>query len=170
MTPELARDMAAYNAWMNAKIYECASRLSDSDRKIDRGAYFGSIHGTLNHILVGDKLWMGRFTGEPFSVSSLDEELHSDFGELQRDRLATDEAIVAYAAALTHERLAGDLRYTSMVNPEPRKYELWLAVSHFFNHQTHHRGQLTALLHQVAIDPGITDLIALPSVSERNTI
>ena len=169
MTPELAQDLAAYNVWMNEKIYTCASKLADADRKLDRGAFFGSVHGTLNHILLADKLWMGRFTGEPFSVPALDVELHSDFLELQKDRVATDKAITAYAAALTREKLATDLHYTSMVNPEPRRYELWLAVAHFFNHQAHHRGQISTLLHQAGIDPGVTDLVFLPAVVARNT-
>jgi uncharacterized damage-inducible protein DinB len=163
--PEWARTFASYNRWMNERLYACSAGLSDSDRKRDRGAFFRSIHGTLNHGLHGDRLWMARFTGKEYRVESLDEELYSDFVELQRERAATDAAIDAYAAGLDDAALAGTLRYRSVVNPAPRELPLWLALTHFFNHQTHHRGQLTTLLHQAGVDPGVTDLIWLPGVS-----
>ncbi len=168
MTPELAQDLASYNSWMNKKIYSCAGQLSDDDRKRDRGAFFKSIHGVLNHILVGDKIWMGRFTGVPFSVQSLDQELYSEFTALLKDRVETDESISSFVASLTPEKLSGKLCYTSIVNPEPRQYELWFTISHFFNHQVHHRGQITTLLSQSGIDAGVTDLIFLPKATERN--
>lgn len=168
MTPELAQDFAAYNAWMNEKVYECASRISESDLKCDRGAFFSSIHGTLNHLLVVDKIWMGRFTGHPFNVESLDQELHSEFGALLNDRVETDAAISSFVADLTPEKLSGKLCYTSIVNPEPRQYELWLAIAHLFNHQAHHRGQVTTLLSQSGVDAGVTDLIFLPGLAERS--
>ena len=154
--------MARYNRWMNERLYECCAPLSDVQRKEDVGAFFKSMHGTLNHLLLADRVWMGRFTGVPFTVRSLDTELYSDFAELRAQRSATDEAIANWAASLTDEKLAGNLTYTSMVNPAPRTYRLELVVTHFFNHQTHHRGQLTTLLSQRGIDPGVTDLLWLP--------
>ncbi|WP_417552752.1 DinB family protein [Marinomonas fungiae] len=147
---------------MNKKIYYAVRSLSDAERKKDRGAFFKSIHGTLNHILLADKLWLGRMTGESFALTGLDQELHSDFAALEQDRIATDAAITAYVAGLTEERLACTLRYTSVVNPEPREFELWFAVAHFFNHQTHHRGQVTTLLSQLGVDVGITDMVFMP--------
>lgn len=168
MTPELAQDLAKYNSWMNEKIFECVSQLSEDDRKRDLGAFFKSIHGTLNHILVGDKIWMDRFTGISFSVQSLDQELHDEFDALRNDRIETDQSISLFVANLTPEKLSSKLRYTSIVNPEPRQYELWFAVAHFFNHQAHHRGQVTTLLSQSGIDAGVTDLIFLPQAVERN--
>ena len=163
-----ARDMASYNRWMNEKLYALCAQLSDAERKKDCGAFFKSLHGTLNHLLLADKVWFGRFTGKPVAFPSLAEELHSDFAALREDRVALDAAIVDWAAALSDEQLAGVLEYTSMLSPGPRRYELWLAVTHFFNHQTHHRGQLTTLLSQFGLDIGVTDLIMLPEIVERN--
>ncbi|MBE0593573.1 MAG: DinB family protein [Gemmatimonadales bacterium] len=163
-----ARDMASYNRWMNQRLYEACARLADGDRKKDCGAFFRSVHGTLNHLLLGDKIWLGRFLGNPVRVRSLDEELHAGFDALRSDRIDTDDAIVRWASSRTDSALAGTLRYTSVVSPAPRKYEMWLAVAHFFNHQTHHRGQVTTLLSQFGQDIGVTDLIWLPEVVERN--
>ena len=153
--------MAQYNRWMNERLYELCSRLSDEERKRDVGAFFKSIHGTLNHLLLGDRIWLGRFLGEPFAVASLAQELHSDFAELWIERSRTDATIIDWAGSLTSADLAGELAYTSVVNPKPRRYPFWFAVAHFFNHQTHHRGQLTTLLVQCGLDPGVTDLIWL---------
>lgn len=167
MTPELARVMARYNRWMNEKLYAVAAELTDAERKQDRGAFFGSIHRTLNHLLVADRIWLGRFTaaaleeGElgPGGIRALDQELFADFDELRRERAATDDALDAFVATLTAEKLAADLRYVrrGVVNAFP----LWHAVAHAFNHQTHHRGQVTTLLVQAGRDPGVTDLVAM---------
>jgi uncharacterized damage-inducible protein DinB len=159
---EHARRMARYNRWMNERLYECCSRLTDEERRQDVGAFFKSIHGTLNHLLLADRLWMGRFTGTPFTARSLDQELYGDFGALRLERSRTDADILAWAARLTDATLDTELSYTSLVNPAPRKVAMDLAVMHFFNHQTHHRGQLTTLLMQRGIDPGVTDLLWLP--------
>jgi uncharacterized damage-inducible protein DinB len=158
-----ARTMARYNRWMNGKLYEFCGGLSDDVRKIDMGAFFKSIHGTLNHLLVADRVWMGRFENDPFTPTSLAQELHSDFSKLRNEREAMDGRILKWAAGLTQQTLAGELRYTSIVNPAPKRMPMWLAAVHFFNHQTHHRGQLTTLLMQRGIDPGVTDLLAAPS-------
>jgi uncharacterized damage-inducible protein DinB len=166
ITLPFARTMARYNAWMNERLYDCCERLSDSERRRDRGAFFKSIHGTLNHLLLADRVWMGRFTGQPCSVGSLADELYADFTELRKERGITDSAIAAWISSLTEEDLAGTLSYMSIVNPTERRYPLGFAIMHFFNHQTHHRGQLTTLLSQSGIDPGITDLIWLPGADE----
>jgi uncharacterized damage-inducible protein DinB len=167
MTPELARVMARYNRWMNDKLYAVAERLTDAERKQDRGAFFGSIHRTLNHLLLADRIWLGRFTGAalqdgeigPGGIRSLDQELHDDFEQLRRERTKTDDEIDAFVATLTDEKLTGDLRYhrRGVANAFP----LWQAVAHLFNHQTHHRGQVTTLLMQAGQDPGVTDLLAM---------
>lgn len=169
MRAQQARDMASYNQWMNQRLFSVCAELSDSEGRRDRGAFFKSIHGTLNHLLLADRIWLGRFFGRPYHVHRLDEELYRDFDELRRERDRTDDEIVRWAATLTDQLLAGTLRYTSVVNPAPRTYEMWLAVAHFFNHQTHHRGQLTALLSQCGKDYGVTDIIRLPQVLERNS-
>ena len=163
MTPlEHFRAMARYNRWMNERVYDCAARLTDAQRKEDVRAFFKSIHGTLNHLLLGDRLWMGRFTGQPFVAKTLDQELYSDFVTLRGERAKTDAQIEAWAEKLTDALLDSDLSYTSMQNPAPRRCPMRLAVAHFFNHQTHHRGQLTTLLTQRGIDPGVTDLMWVP--------
>lgn len=168
MRTEQARDLAAYNRWMNRRLYAVCAELTDDQRRQDCGAFFKSIHGTLNHLVLTDQIWLGRFAGEPFPFERLDQELHSDFDELRAAREALDERIVQWAASLTDDKLNRTLRYTSAVNPAPRTYEMWLAVTHFFNHQTHHRGQLTTLLSQFGEDYGVTDLVWLPEVVERN--
>lgn len=168
MRAEHAREMAAYNQWMNSRLYGVAAELSDAERRADRGAFFKSVHGTLNHLLLADKVWLGRFLGQPFRVRSLDQELYHDFDELTGVRAETDEQIIRWAQDLTDDVLAGTLSYTSIVNPEPRTYEMWLVVAHFFNHQTHHRGQLTTLLSQFGKDFGVTDLIQLPRTGRRH--
>jgi uncharacterized damage-inducible protein DinB len=150
---------AGYNAWCNERLYDAASRVSDADYRADRGAFFKSLHGTLNHLLVGDNVWMSRFTGPVFVPTSLAQELHADFVVLRRAREAMDARILDWVGTLTEEKLAGELRYTSIVNPAPRVMPMALAVTHFFNHQTHHRGQATTLLMQRGIDPGVTDLM-----------
>lgn len=157
-----ARAMASYNRWMNKRIYDACSTLSDEERKRNVGAFFKSIHGTLNHLLLADRIWMGRFTGRPFGFKSLDQELYSDFTQLRAEREQDDNGIIAWAESLTEDDLSRKLSYTSAVNPLPRKYPFWFAVTHFFNHQTHHRGQVTTLLSQRSIDAGVTDLIWLP--------
>ena len=157
-----AQTMARYNRWMNERLFGCCAQLSDEERKRDVRAFFKSIHGTLNHLLLADRVWLGRFTGKPFVVTSLAQELYSDFSELRAERASTDAAIVDWAGSLTTEDFARELSYTGITNPKPRRYPFWLVVAHFFNHQTHHRGQLTTLLSQRGLDPGVTDLIAVP--------
>lgn len=154
--------MASYNRWMNERVYEVCSTLSDEERKRDVGAFFKSIHGTLNHILLADRIWMGRFSGKAFQFKSLDQELYSDFSQLRTERRNEDDRIIAWVESLTAEDSARELSYTSAVAPQPRRYPLWFAVTHFFNHQTHHRGQVTNLISQRGLDPGVTDLIWLP--------
>jgi uncharacterized damage-inducible protein DinB len=159
--------MARYNQWMNDKLYAVADRLTDAERKADRGAFFGSIHRTFNHLLLADRVWLARFSGValqegelgPGGIRSLDQELHADFDELRRERARTDKAIDAYVATLTDEKLAGNLRYFR--GGVANEFPLWHAIAHFFNHQTHHRGQVTTLLMQAGHDPGVTDLMAM---------
>lgn len=159
---EHVRAMSSYNAWMNVRLYDACSQLSDAERKRDLGAYFKSIHGTLNHILLADRIWMGRFQGDLYSFKTLNDELYADFEALKRARSAEDERIAAWVKTLSNAELHRELSYVSKVNPRPRAYPLWFALSHFFNHQTHHRGQVTTLLTQLGVDPGVTDLIWLP--------
>jgi len=159
---EYARTMAAYNRWMNDRLYELSASLTDGERKRDVGAFFKSIHGTLNHLLLADHLWLGRFTGQSFVVAALDCELYADFDELRREREKTDATILQWVSTLSNDALFAAVTYESLVDPQPRRHALWFALTHFFNHQTHHRGQLTSLLAQRGMDPGVTDLIGFP--------
>ncbi len=165
MKVQQVRTLAAYNRWMNRRLYAVCDRLSDAERKQDRGAFFRSIHGTLNHLVLADKVWLGRFEGIPFQVTSLAQELFENFLDLCYEREVTDLRIENWSTALTDELLASQLSYTSITNPAPRTCDYWVAVTHFFNHQTHHRGQLTLLLSQLGMDYGTTDLIGLPGLA-----
>jgi len=156
---ESLRLLAGYNRWMNEKLYASCALLSEEERKRNRHAFFRSIHGTLNHLLLTDRGWLGRFCGAPWTFRSLDQELFADFDELRRERAATDRAIEEYVSALTVERLSADFTYTTYAG-KTFTHPLGPALTHLFNHQTHHRGQLTTLLFQQGIDPGVTDLIA----------
>jgi uncharacterized damage-inducible protein DinB len=169
MTPEVCRAFARYNRWMNGKVYAAAARLSDEERKRDRGAFFGSIHNVMNHLLVADRIWLGRIAGrvpEPGmigvdGIQALDQEIAADFDELRRERARTDAAIDAWTETLTADRLAGTLRFVR--KGETREVPAWWVATQLFNHQTHHRGQLTTLLFQAGQDPGSTDVFAMLS-------
>jgi uncharacterized damage-inducible protein DinB len=137
---------ACYNEWANRRIYEAASRLSDADYRSDGGAFFGSLHGTLNHILVGDRIWMRRFTGSGEHPARLDAILCDAFAELRAARRAEDARITDWIASLSDAAIAGTLRYRTIVNPTTIEQALAPALDHFFNHQTHHRGQAHCLL------------------------
>ncbi|HQR21595.1 MAG TPA: DinB family protein [Burkholderiaceae bacterium] len=155
---EYCQTMAAYNGWMNRKIYEAASGLSDTERKADRGAFFRSIHSTLNHILWGDRVWLPRFNGKAYPVGAIGADLHDDFAELLEARRLMDDEIGAWAAQLDNSMLTGTLTWFSGVMQRELSRPRWLCVTQMFNHQTHHRGQVTTLLKQAGIDPGVTDL------------
>ncbi len=140
---------AGYNAWCNERLYAAASSLSDADYRANRGAFFKSVHGTLNHLLVGDRIWMHRFTGEGELPKSLDAILYDDFAALRAARRGEDARISRYIERLSDTDLAGTLRYRTFVNPATIEQPLAPALDHFFNHQTHHRGQAHALLSTV---------------------
>jgi len=168
ITPHYVRALSAYNAEMNRRVYSAAARLSDEDRKLDRGAFFGSIHGTLNHLLWADAAWMSRFAGSPMPGEKPEQgnPIFGDFGEMQARRARIDADIGAWAADLTDAWLAGDLTwYSGMLKREMTGPKTALII-HMFNHQTHHRGQAHALLTAAGEDPGGTDIafILPPSV------
>lgn len=154
--------MARYNQWMNEKVYEAASTLSDEQRKADRGAFFKSIHGTLNHLLLGDRSWMQRLHGEPVTMKSADEELYSDFVALRAARAEMDQRLLRWAEGL--EAVPADRDYSFMSVTYQRQITLpyALVVMQVFNHQTHHRGQVTTLMAQFGVDVGPTDLPVMP--------
>ncbi len=140
------RMFAGYNAWCNERLYDAVSRVSDADYRADRGAFFKSLHGTLNHLMVGDRIWMARFTGEGAVPNTLDEILFDEFAALRAARRAEDARISRYIEGLSEAALAGTIRYRTFVRPETIEQPLAPALDHFFNHQTHHRGQAHALV------------------------
>ena len=167
------RFLARYNRWFNQRLYDACERLSDEERKRDRGAFFGSIHGTLNHLVWGDQLWLKRFAAQGMSFPALDggllalpegsvheTVLHADWGALRAQRERLDAAIETWVRDMPSGFVLQTMRYANSKGT-PREHPAWQAMTHFFNHQTHHRGQVTALLAQAGIDPGVTDLIAL---------
>ncbi len=157
--------MAQYNLWMNQKIYAICLDIPDEKRKQDLGAFFKSIHGTLNHLLYGDKAWMGRFTNKPFLVNAIAQELYSDFDALKAEREKTDGEILQWSKHLDSKWLSQEFEYISNVDNKHRVLPSWVLVTHMFNHQTHHRGQVTTLIKQLGYEPGITDIPWLPSLN-----
>jgi uncharacterized damage-inducible protein DinB len=154
--------MARYNRWMNEKLYQVCAAIPDEERKKDLGAFFKSVHITLNHLLYGDKAWMDRFIGRPFAVTVIGEDLHQNFEKLRADRRAMDQQILDWSHTLSPQWLDAPFEYTSNVDGKTRVLPAWVLVMHMFNHQTHHRGQVTTLIKQLGYDPGITDLPWLP--------
>ena len=138
--------LADYNAWVNRRLYDAAAKLSDTDYRTDHGAFFGSLHGTLNHLLVGDRIWMQRFTGKGEAPARLDDILYEDFAGLREARQREDRRIIDYISALSEADLDGTLRYRTTRSPAEIEQELMPLLLHFFNHQTHHRGQAHSIL------------------------
>lgn len=143
------RMFADYNRWANRLLYTAAANLSDAHYRENKGAFFGSLHATFNHVLAADRIWMKRFTGTGDAPTSLDTILFDDLASLSSARSAEDDRIIAWIAGLTEADLAGRFTYTPITNPVPVTQRLAPPLAHFFNHQTHHRGQchmtLTAL-------------------------
>lgn len=135
-----------YNAWANGRLYAAAARLDAGQYRADCGAFFKSVHGTLNHLLATDRIWMRRFTGEGDAPDRLDAILFETFEELRTAREAEDRRIISYVDGLDEARVAGTIRYTRVSSPEQFEQQLAPALAHWFNHQTHHRGQVHALL------------------------
>jgi len=137
---------ARYNAWANSRVYGAAAELNDSEYRADRGAFFGSVHGTLNHLLVTDRIWMHRFTGQGPTYRALNAIPYDAFEALRTAREREDERIIAFVDALDEATLASHFSYTRASTAESIVQLLAPALSHLFNHQTHHRGQIHTLL------------------------
>lgn len=135
------RMFAAYNAWANTLVYEAAAELTEEEMHRETGAFFGSLFGTLNHVITADRVWLHRFTGQGPQPTSLDARVADTFADLWAARREEDARITAFAEGLTPEALAATLQYSPISKPEPVSHKLGPAVAHFFNHQTHHRGQ-----------------------------
>lgn len=137
---------AGYNAWANGRLYAAVAALPEEAFCAESGAFFASIHGTLNHLLVADRIWMKRFTGEGEAPDRLDAILFDDFEPLRRAREAEDRRICEWAASLGDGSSGRVLRYRRLTSPDAIEQPLDEALAHFFNHQTHHRGQAHALV------------------------
>lgn len=161
--PDYARTMARYNAWQNRSLYREAGRLTDEQRRQDKGVFFRSLHATLAHILWGDMVWMSRFDNwEKPSVGPADGENWLDWQTLHTQRLEADRRIAQWAENLTAAGLEGDLSWYSGVLGRNVIKPKWITVTHFFNHQTHHRGQAHAILTGFGMKPDATDLAFMP--------
>lgn len=161
-----ARGMAAYNAWMNHKLYTLSAELGDEQRKRDLGAFFGSLHRTLNHLVVGDAAWMERVHGERVTMKSPGEERYTDFDALWQARRELDARITLWAEGITDAFTDRPFRFWSVTYQRDLELPGWAVVVQIFNHQTHHRGQATTLLKQLGKDPGVTDLPLLPGLAD----
>jgi uncharacterized damage-inducible protein DinB len=163
--------MARYNRWQNRSLYIAADGLSDAERRADRGAFFKSIHATLNHLLWADTMWMSRVSdGQRPTVGISDSvSFCDDWEALKRERKALDERMIVWAEGLDETWLAADLRWrpatlqTDVIRPR------WKVVVHIFNHQTHHRGQVHAMLTAAGATPEATDLIMMGAEHERSS-
>jgi len=140
------RMFGRYNAWANSRLYDATARLSAEQYRADRGAFFKSVHGTLNHLLVTDRIWMQRFTGEGDAPNRLDAILFESFDDLRVAREAEDRRIVDFVDGLDDGRIADTIKYRRVSTPEEFEQQLAPALAHWFNHQTHHRGHVHALL------------------------
>ncbi|WP_173932231.1 DinB family protein [Chelativorans sp. Marseille-P2723] len=151
--------MAEYNRWANRLLYEAAAQLTAEEYTRDAGAFFRSMKGTLNHILVADRIWMRRFTGEGEAPSQLDAILHDALPALRLAREAEDKRIIGWVKGLDETALKGRFTYMTVVAPRTISQRLSPALTHFFNHQTHHRGQAHMILSVLGKSPPSLDLI-----------
>ncbi|WP_411878842.1 DinB family protein [Polaromonas sp. YR568] len=171
------RLMARYNRWINERLYEACEALTDEARKQERGAFFGSIHRTLGHLLVADQVWLRRFAqcGVENAIAfaslgpdvldmpeayTLDMVLFQDWAGLKAKRAQLDAAIEQWVADMPDAYPQLTMRYANSKGVQ-REHAAWKAITHFFNHQTHHRGQASTLITQAGGTVGVTDLIAL---------
>jgi len=163
--------LALYSQWMNAGIYEATEKLSADEQNKDRGAFFGSIIGILNHLLVGDTFWFKRFAEHQASFESLEyfrsmakpnslsAIVHADLMTLREKRERMDENIILFTSELTDDVISSTLSYKNSTGEEFNK-NFGHLLQHVFNHQTHHRGQVSTLLYQAGVDIGVTDMLA----------
>lgn len=154
--------MAQYNQWMNQKVYEASARLSDEERRADKGAFFKSIHATLAHLIWGDAIWMSRFLGDPAYAMEREAINKLSFTEMAAARIKMDNDILQWSKSVRQDWLASDLTWTSVLYQKTFTQPVWLLVMQLFNHETHHRGQVTTLLTQCGVDVGVTDLPMMP--------
>lgn len=161
---EGCRTLARYNAWQNASLYAAAGTLDEAARRAPRGAFFGSIHATLNHLVWADRMWLSRLGrgAAPGGGIAGSVALYPEWEALCAARRALDAEILDWAEALSEGDLAGDLSWYSGATGQDMARPRALCVLHMFNHQTHHRGQVHAMLTAAGEMPGPTDLVFAP--------
>jgi uncharacterized damage-inducible protein DinB len=157
---------AAYNSWANSRIYDAAASLTEEEFQRDTGVFFKSLMRTLNHILAADRIWMKRFTGQGEAPAALDAILHTDLPRLRAAREAEDARIVAWTASLSSKALAGRFTYMTVTDMRSISQRLAPALDHFFNHQTHHRGQAHAVLTALGKPSVVLDLVYFQRTEE----
>ena len=157
---------AAYNRWANGRLYAAAEYLTEEELGRNMGAFFGSALGTLNHILVGDRIWMKRFTGEGDVPASLEALLYPTLSPLRAAREAEDERIMSWVEGLSDKDLAGRFTYMTVTDMRTVSQRLAPALAHLFNHQTHHRGQLHMILTALGRPSLVLDLVYFQRTEE----
>jgi uncharacterized damage-inducible protein DinB len=158
--------LAAYNRWANARLYDAAGELTDEQFGRDVGAYFGSMMGTLNHLLVADRIWMKRFTAEGEAPKALDAVIHPNLDPLRMAREAEDDRIASWIDGLSEEAFAGRFTYITVTDMRRVSQRLAPALTHLFNHQTHHRGQAHTVLSLLGREPPALDMIYFQRTEE----
>jgi uncharacterized damage-inducible protein DinB len=168
ITPDYCLTMARYNRWQNHAVIAAAETLDQGARRKARGAFWGSISGTLSHVLWGDLVWLSRFDGgvRPAVAMADSASFYDDWDEWRRERQATDARIVDWARRLTVVDLSGELYWFSGLQGRAVSRPKALCVAHFFNHQTHHRGQVHAMLTAAGARTQDTDLFVMPDEAD----
>lgn len=161
------RGLAAYNAWANRRLYAAAATLPDAAYRQEAGAFFGSLHGTLNHLLVTDRIWLRRLTGTGEAPSRLDAILFDALEPLRGAREAEDARLAAFLDALSPDALSAILDYATTAGT-PQRQPVRDVLAHLFNHQTPHRGQAHAILTRLGMaEPPSLDLLAMQRETAR---
>ncbi|WGS84047.1 DinB family protein [Methylomonas sp. UP202] len=155
---------ARYSQWVNNRLYDVCATLADAERKQDRGVFFGSIHGTWNHLLLGDRLWMARLQDQPQPYQRLDLELYADFSELRAAQSTDDQNLLEWVQNLSADDLERRIAFRSLSTGQDKELAVATMLTTLFIHKTHHRGQITALLSQCGCDYGAIDFICAPFV------
>lgn len=166
ITTEYIQTMARYNRWQNSNHLECAEGLDVDELMKDRGAFFGSLFGTMNHLLWGDKMWMGRFNDHPKpNVKSIRQSVNecADWESFCAERHEMDQSIIDWSQTVSADYITGDLTWFSAAANKEVSKPLGFLITHFFNHQTHHRGQIHGMLTSAGAKPTDSDLFFLPS-------
>jgi uncharacterized damage-inducible protein DinB len=167
VTPEYVQVMSMYNKWQNNQLYDIINVMSEDVLTLDRGAFFGSIHATLAHLLWGDLLWMQRFDPNRSENAGSFPESHAHWSTISHwaaDRMCCDGEICLWAAQLSQDDINGDLSFYSSSLSKIVNVSLSLSIVQFFNHQTHHRGQVHAMLTAAGENAPVSDLIYIPEV------